>query len=73
MSQSIRLPHNWGTLTTAQKESYLVNTRQARDFSHAGRILNEFKQRKKERQQAQSNAPLTHQPLREVRLPYRDD
>jgi hypothetical protein len=73
MSSSIRFPHNWKTLTTSQKQEYLVNTRQARDFSHAGSILNEMRRHKQEKQAAERAAPLAHQPFRKIRLPYADN
>ena len=39
----LRLPSNWGTFTSHQKFCYLVNSNQARDMSHAAKLLNMLK------------------------------
>lgn len=55
----IRKPSNWHTFSVHQKLCYLVNTRQARSFKEAGRLLGDGVRRKVE--------PVV------MRLPYRDN
>jgi hypothetical protein len=43
----MNLPLSWNRMTTYAKLCYLVNTHQARDFAHAGKLLNAKKQVKK--------------------------
>ncbi len=63
----LRLPTNWGDLSSFAKFCYLVNTKQARDFSHAGRLLNERK-----KQLAERNEQIKLEQIASVRLPYAD-
>lgn len=67
MAQSLRLSQNWYNLSWFGKLSYLCDTKQARDFSHAGRLLNERK-----KQLAERNKQIKIEQIASVRLPYAD-
>ena len=68
MSQSLRLPKQWTTLSSYRKMTYLIDTRQARNFTHAAVILNdrktELKEEKKQRNQLA---------FQSASLPYKDN
>lgn len=43
----MNVPASWDRMTTYARLCYLVNTHQAKDFAHAGKLLNPKKQENK--------------------------
>lgn len=66
----LRLPSNWNTLKLSQKLNYLVNTKQAENYSKAGVLLNKHKKVGK-----QKLKEIKEKHFQEVqdRLPYKSD
>ncbi len=67
MPQELKLPTHWYDLNTHGKMAYLCNSYQARDFTHAGRLLNERK-----KQLAERNEQIKIEQIASARLPYAD-
>lgn len=64
---NIRLAGNWERMTIIQKLSYLVDTKQAQNFSDAGKMLASI------RNQKQKHQPFGLAAARAMRLPYADN
>jgi hypothetical protein len=63
----LRLPANWRTFTVHAKLNYLLNTKQASSYEHAGRLLERQKQINKDQR-----ANISKELFSKVRLPYAD-
>ena len=64
-AMNIRLAGNWGRMTIIQKLSYLVDTKQAQNFSDAGKMLASIRKQK--------HQPFGLAAARAMRLPYADN
>ncbi len=62
--QNMRLPGTWYRMTNHAKLWYLVDTKQAKDLSEAGKVLSSFRKQKHE--------PIGISTARAMRLPYAD-
>jgi len=65
---TLRLPSNWNRLTIHQKLNHLINTKQARDYSAAGTLLNKQRELIKEK-----TRQIKLEAIANMRLPYADD
>lgn len=62
---ALNLPHSWKDMPHYAQSQYLINTHQAKGFSHAAEVIAAHKK---------ANKPPAAKPtVRQIRLPYADN